>query len=391
MANNKMKIGKVPNSKRNIPNVRFPGFNEEWEVKNLGDLCKMQAGKFINASEISDKKNDDLFPCFGGNGLRGYTKSYNQDGIYSLIGRQGALCGNVTLANGKFHATEHAVVVTPNNDIETIWMFYLLIYLNLNQYSTGMAQPGLSVQNLEKIKVVIPEDKIEQAKIASFLSLIDERIHTQNKIIEQLETLIKGLSEKLFSQKIRFNGFTDEWEEKSLGEVLIEPEQIAVIKPNEIELLTVKLHCKGIVNTGNYPAVTKNGRPYYKRFKNEILIGRQNFHNGGIGIVSDNNDGKICSNAISSYNVFNHNLLFVYYYIARPSYYKKADDLIGGTGQKEISKSEFSKLKILIPSIKEQTAIAQFLSSIDQKLQTEKDVLEQLEKQKKFLLQNLFV
>src|SRR5690606_18034607 len=164
-----------------------------------------------------------------------------------------------------------------------------------------------------------------------------------------------------------------------------------VENPNKIELLSVKLHCKGIENTGNYPAVTRNGRPYYKRFKDEILIGRQNFHNGGIGIVNDENNGKICSNAISSYNVLNDNLLFVYYYIARASYYKKVDDLIGGTGQKEISKSEFLKLKIQIPSTQEQSQIASFLTRINQKIQTEKAILEQLENQKKYLLKQMFV
>ncbi|MDI9876561.1 restriction endonuclease subunit S, partial [Flectobacillus rivi] len=186
----------------NVPNLRFKAFQGEWESKKLGELCRMQAGKFISASEILDKQNGNLFPCYGGNGLRGYTKSFNQDGIYSLIGRQGALCGNVTLADGKFHATEHAVVVTPSENTDTIWMFYLLTYLNLNQYATGMAQPGLSVQNLEKIETIFPKAKEEQQKIASFLSLIDERITTQNKIIGELNVLKTTLAKKIFLQQL---------------------------------------------------------------------------------------------------------------------------------------------------------------------------------------------
>ena len=85
----------------------------------------MQAGKFINASEISDKKNDDLFPCFGGNGLRGYVAEHTHDGSYPLIGRQGALCGNIKFAEGKFYATEHAIVTRPMVELDVIWLdFY---------------------------------------------------------------------------------------------------------------------------------------------------------------------------------------------------------------------------------------------------------------------------
>lgn len=170
----------------------------KWETKKLGEVCKMQAGKFINASEIDEEFDIDLYPCYGGNGLRGYTKSFNQEGRYSLIGRQGAHCGNVTLANGKFYATEHAVVISLKQGFDTDWVFYLLNTLTLNQYSTGLAQPGLSVQNLEKLEASISPSIHEQTKIANFLSAIDEKIARTETQITQTEQYKKGLLQKMF-------------------------------------------------------------------------------------------------------------------------------------------------------------------------------------------------
>lgn len=183
-----------------VPTLRFPEFRdaEEWDEKQLTDVCGMQAGKFVRASDIHDKKEESLHPCYGGNGLRGFTKTYTHSGNYSLIGRQGALCGNVTFATDKFHATEHAVVVTPKKGLKTDWIFYKLIHLNLNQYATGQAQPGLSVDNLEKVAVEVPTTENEQKKIADFLSSIDELITAQSQKIEVLKTHKKGLMQQLF-------------------------------------------------------------------------------------------------------------------------------------------------------------------------------------------------
>ena len=183
-----------------VPERRFPEFRDsgEWERKTISSLCDMQAGKFVQASDIHDRGESNMFPCYGGNGLRGYTFSFTHSGDYPLIGRQGALCGNITYASGKFHATEHAIVATNRTHINTKWLYYLLIILNLNQYATGQAQPGLSVQVLEKVMTYVPKSENEQQKIAYCLSSVDDLITAQVKKIEALKLHKKGLMQGLF-------------------------------------------------------------------------------------------------------------------------------------------------------------------------------------------------
>ena len=363
--------------------MRFPEFEGEWEVNKLEKVCKMKAGKFVSANEIYANKNNDLFPCYGGNGLRGYTKSFNHNGIYSLIGRQGALCGNVTLATEKFHATEHAVVVTPNNNIDTIWMFYLLTNLNLNQYATGMAQPGLSVQNLEEIETIFPKSKIEQQKIASFLSLIDERISTQKKIIGELTVLKATTAKKIFLQELKFkddngNDFS-EWEIKILGEVLDyeQPTNYLVSSTEYDDWFETPVVTAGKTFILGYTNETKG---IFEKEKLPVII----FDDFTTASQFVDFPFKTKSSAMKILkSKKNNNIKFVFEAMQMINYE------IGGHGRHWIS--VFSNLEILLPCYEEQTKIANFLSSLDEKIEVEKSLLQQYENQKKYLLANLFI
>ena len=146
----------------------------------VGEVCSLKAGSFVKADDIHSEFNEGLYPCFGGNGCRGYVSDYTHDGDYSIIGRQGALCGNVKYVEGKFHATEHAIVVTPLIPIDNYWLFYLLTLLRLNRYATGAAQPGLTVNNLESIHICVPK-LIEQEQFSRLAHQCDKsKLSTEN-------------------------------------------------------------------------------------------------------------------------------------------------------------------------------------------------------------------
>ena len=139
----------------------------------MGELSnEFKSGEFICADNVSVS---GPYPVYGGNGLRGYTTTFNHEGLYTLIGRQGALCGNVNIADGKSYFTEHAVAVKANHLNDTTFLYYLFGTLDLGQYSGQSAQPGLAVSNLVEVEAMVP-DKAEQKKISRVFKTVDSLI-----------------------------------------------------------------------------------------------------------------------------------------------------------------------------------------------------------------------
>ena len=160
--------------------------------KTMSDFFDMKAGQSITAENIIATYDLELFPCYGGNGLRGYVTHYTHEGHYCLIGRQGALCGNVNLTDGKFFATEHAIVVTPKISINTYWLFFALSEMNLNRFARGVAQPGLSVKQLETIPFSIPPTE-EQDSFERLYRQADKSKFELKRAIEAIDKVIKSL------------------------------------------------------------------------------------------------------------------------------------------------------------------------------------------------------
>lgn len=146
---------------------------EHWEIRRLKTLVEMKSGENITSETIYQTGE---YPVYGGNGLRGYTKTYTNEGDFVLIGRQGALCGNVNYASGKFFASEHAVVVYPKVELDFYWLGETLRMMNLNQYSMAAAQPGLAINNIRILPVPFPN--IEKQK------RIVEHIKTETRTLD---------------------------------------------------------------------------------------------------------------------------------------------------------------------------------------------------------------
>lgn len=368
-----------------VPKLRFPEFNGDWSEFKLGNLFIMKSGSFVAANEIESLPNFNLYPCYGGNGLRGYTKTFTHEGKFNIIGRQGALCGNVKLVEGSFHATEHAVVVNNNKNQDTDFLFYILNNLNLNRLSTGQAQPGLSVTILNSVKfftTLLPE----QQKIASFLTSVDERISLLEKQKLGLEKYKKGVMQQLFSQQLRFkdeagNDFPD-WEEKKINEVF-EITRGYVLAINEMKQIQSDEYKYPV-----YSSQTKfNGLTgFYKEFLYEDALtwttdganaGDVNFRSGKFYCTN------VCGVLISKKGFANKCIAELLNSVTKK--------YVSYVGNPKLMNNTMGNIKLLFPCLEEQQKIATFLSEIDVRIEVVGKQLEQSKVFKKGLLQQLFV
>jgi type I restriction enzyme S subunit len=385
-------------NKRSLaPKLRFPKFRDapEWNLRSLGSACHMQAGKFVSPSEITDVWREDLFPCYGGNGLRGYTTTYTHTGEYPLIGRQGALCGNVSLCTGQFHATEHALVVTPESDVDVDWLFFALGLLNLNQYAVGQAQPGLSVQVLDRVSVAVPIDEGEQRKIADCLTSLEELIAAQGRRVEALKAHKKGLMQQLFPRKgetlprRRFPEFCDasEWEQRKISSS-IELISGVHLSPGQYSTEGELPYFTGPSDfTHDVKSVVKwTGRSTNTATADDTLITVKGSGVGEIWYLAI--PCVAMGRQLMAVRAKQCSSRFVYYFLLTKR--SRFEDLASGNLIPGLARGDILDMETPFPSQSEQQRIADCLSTLDAWIAAEADKLAALKTHKKGLMQQLF-
>ena len=167
-----------------------------WNTVELRNLCsRLSSGKNIAAKDISEI---GPYPVYGGNGIRGYTDTYNFDGECAIIGRQGAKCGNVRYFKGRAYMTEHAVVTCANDENNTRFLAYLLGTMQLGRLSGQSAQPGLSVKTLGIQEVNVP-DLLTQRQISCLLGEFDDLIEHNKVVNKNLEEQARAIFDRMIS------------------------------------------------------------------------------------------------------------------------------------------------------------------------------------------------
>lgn len=372
---------------------------EGWEFSKIKYHCTMKSGDNITALDISDNGE---YPVYGGNGLRGFYKIYNKNGNHILIGRQGALAGNVHLVNGKFWATDHAVIVTLKNDVFINYFFRMLESMNLNQYAFDTAaQPGLSVSRIMNLNIVLPNLK-EQHRIADFLgskcSEIDTLIENLRARMESAkeykkavitEAVTKGLDKdaKMKDSGVEWIGEIPEgWKVvrfkhiASIKSNLVQPDKYMKypqIAPDNIEKDTGRLLSHQTVEESG---VISGNHLFYR---GQILYSKIRPHLNKLTVVPF--DG-LCSADMYPIESKLPTLFMVYSMLS--TYFVSQVSLIIQDRVKmpKINQEELGEIKVAVPSQQEMLTIADYLDSKCSEIDALLQNYESLEEYKKSLI-----
>ncbi len=408
------------NKNLNVPNLRFPEFEGEWEVKRIEEIATVSSGGTPSRTK-SDYWNGNIpwitTSLIDFNRIRTAEEFITEDGLSNSSAKlfskgtilmamygQGKTRGKVGILDVEASTNQACAALKIKNKFHVDFVFNYLAkdYEKIRNLANDGGQQNLSAGLIKSLKIKTPSLS-EQIKLANFLVVIDERIQTQNKIIKNQESLMKGLIQQLISQKIRFkdkngNSYPD-WEKKELGyylsvsktknidlkfdksDVLSVSGEFGVV--NQIELqgrsfAGESVHNYGIVETGDvvYTKSPLKSNPY----------GIIKTNKGRTGIVSTLYAIYQCKETLNG--------IFLDYYFRLDDNTNRYLRPLVQKGSKNDMKINNEKVLIdpvVFPSFEEQTKIANFLTSIESKLENEKKILVQYQLQKKYLLQNLFI
>lgn len=393
--------------KKGYKNTTIGIIPEDWEVKKLSsqvfiDKSNIKSNfnkEYINYVSLSDIENGQIFPKkikFTKAPSRARRITEKGDVLLSTVRPN---LKNFAIINQDDLIASTGFSVLSFKKANLNFIYYFLYSTNAERQffalTVGSNYPALNTNDVKNISLPIPPLP-EQKEIANCLSTWDNGIEKLNHLIKLKKEQKKGLMQQLLTGSLRVKSstgkpFKEDWKEVRLGDVGEIPQKEAITEIQKRKTLTVRLYVKGVDFSDNAKTkLTSTGRNYYIRNVGEILIGRQNIHNGGIGIVEPIHDGHICSNALTSYVVNNmNNKDFLFYLLSFPEIHQSFERFMVGTGQKEISEKELLKLKLKLPSLEEQNAIAAILQTADKEITLLEQKLAVWKEQKKGLMQVL--
>ena len=343
----------------NSPSLRFPEFTGEWEKCKIEDITDA-----VPSGKSKNHFSNGEYNLYGSTGIIGRTDKALYDGKLVLVARVGANAGFLQIINEPCGITDNTLILKPKG-IDAFYLYYFLQHLNLNRLIFGSGQPLITGGMLKKVKVSLGTIS-EQSKIVKFLSLLDERIAVQNRLIDRLQSLMIGIAQKIAHSN----------------------------KPNVrisdcLECSSSALQESEVNKTGKYPVYGANGIVGYidkYHTQNEaIYIIKDGSGVGGVSYVTGKCSSTGTLNILQAKN--GHSLKYLYYLLKVFNFvpYKT------GMAIPHIYFKDYGKAKIFCPAYPEQLEYAKLLSSIDGNLRIALDSLKNFNLQKQYLLRHMLI
>ena len=341
------------------PSIRFPEFTGEWEKCKIEDITDA-----VSSGKSKNHFSNGEYNLYGSTGIIGRTDKALYDGKLVLVARVGANAGFLQIINEPCGITDNTLILKPKG-IDAFYLYYFLQHFNLNRLIFGSGQPLITGGMLKKVKVSLGTIS-EQSKIVKFLSLLDERIATQVRLIDRLQSLMIGIAQKIAHSN----------------------------KPNVrisdcLECSSSALQESEVNKTGKYPVYGANGIVGYidkYHTQNEaIYIIKDGSGVGGVSYVTGKCSSTGTLNILQAKN--GHSLKYLYYLLKVFNFvpYKT------GMAIPHIYFKDYGKAKIFCPAYPEQLEYAKLLSSIDGNLRIALDSLKNFNLQKQYLLRHMLI
>ena len=349
----------------NVPNLRFPEFQGEWEKYRIEDITEN-----ISSGRCKSYYSNGKYNLYGSTGIIGKTDEACYEGNLVLVARVGANAGSLQIINEPCGITDNTLIIKPKK-VDAQYIYYFLQHLNLNRLVFGSGQPLITGGMLKKVKVSLGNIQ-EQNKLTRLLSLLDERIATQNKIIEDLKKLKCAIAERLFKVTI--------------GDVVALSDVCNIQKGKQ-----VNGDC--LSETGAYYVMNGGTEPsgYYEQYNAPADTISISEGGNSCGYVQYNREafwsGGHCYTLTDILpNVCN---LYLYHYLKSKEC--AIMKLRIGTGLPNIQKKDLEKFAVLLPPIAKQVRISAFLTAIECKTTNEEILLSHFQEEKQYLLRQMFI
>ncbi len=383
--------------------IKKPGYKhtelgwipEEWEVNSVGDAyCICNNLRFPISEEIR-RTIKGKYPYYGPTKIQDFINEYRIEGKFALIGEDGdhflkwKELPMTLLVEGKFNVNNHAHLLKGVDNL-TEWFYYFFKHRELTPYLTrqGAGRYKLTKEALSGIPILIPSLS-EQRRISTILSTWDKAISEQQQLIDTLQARHRALMQQLLTGKKRLKGFKEEWSEVMVGDFLSES-RLPSIGNNLQKRLTVRLGIRGVEKRDVRGTEMENATAFYQRRSGQFIYGKQNLHKGAFGIIPEDLDGYESSQDIPTFDIDKSiDANFFLYYLSQENVYTTLENISTGTGSKRIQPKDFFRITFQWPLLKEQSAIANILSTSEKEIQIHRRRLATLQEQKKGLMQVL--